>query len=341
MAFSRALLVVLSVVLEGCYLSHGRAPAAGDVGMDGSAPDASLDVGTRRDATLRDIGVSTGVYWTLERRDSRLRIEHALGCRQYEGGRIALTVTAPISTVCEHAGPVDIVGDAGRLATVTAYVWVEHRADPDACLGVMETSQRTFLLPANEGTFTAVSDDGASRVEYRVMAIDDLPCTHAGAHGAACVADCECEDGLACIPDLGDIAECFGGHCGDACNVGADVAGAVYGTHLECDTFEQCRPGSAASECAPIEGVACVDGCPPGSSCDGTDEPSECDWDLRLSGANRHPCGADADCEAGLHCVEHRTGERSCEVPCFTNEMRCPFMHECQRERWVCEWLGE
>lgn len=124
-----------------------------------------------------DAGAREGDYWTLERRSAQLRTARELGCTQYEGGRIALVLTTTIETICEHAGPVEtVVRDDGALS-VTQYLWVQHRVDPDACLGVTAIAERTLVLQANEGTFRAVSDDGGSMAELRIGAIDDLPRT--------------------------------------------------------------------------------------------------------------------------------------------------------------------
>lgn len=335
--------LVLSAALSGCYRSHRLSPAT-------TAPDAGrADAATRdggTDAPTIDAGLRDGDYWTLERRDARLSILHELGCTQHEGGRIALDVTAPLESVCEHEGPVENARASDGTLVVTAFVWVQHRADPAACLGITAISRRTLLLPASEGTFRAVSDDGGSRVEIRVGAIDDLPCSFAGPPDAPCILDCQCQMGLVCIPQLGDFVACDGGHCGDPCNTAGGAVPPVYGRHLECASSEECRTGVAASSdaCQPIEGEPCdpdAASCEPGLSCPRTGAPSECDWEVRLSAATRHVCAGDSDCDPGLYCVEHVGGDRSCEVPCFSNEMRCPPMHECRADRWVCEWIGE
>lgn len=341
----RPCLVALFVSLvPGCYLSHGL----------GDAPPPPSDAGSRLDSGRivprtdggRDAAPRDGDYWTLEVRGARLGIAHELGCTQFEGGRIALVVTTPIETLCEHAGPVGtVVADDGTVV-VTAYVWVEHRGDPSACPMVSDTtSHRTVLLPAHEGWFRARTE-GFSPVELRVGAIDDLPCTFAGSRDAPCRLDCECNDGRVCIPQLGDFVACEGGHCGDPCQPPTYGIPSVYGDHLECDASEQCRSGPALAmfSCQPIEGGGCDPSgaaCGPGLVCPPTGEVTECQWDIALNGANRHSCRGNSECDRGLFCVEHATGERRCEVPCFTNEMGCPFMHVCEADRWVCEWLGE
>lgn len=320
----RAILFGLSLpFFTGCYLSHPAGPRA-DAAVDGPSRDVSADAPRPR-----------GAYWTLERRAARLAIPHALGCDQSEGGRVAVEATVPIESECVHLGPVEVTAAPESLFVITAWVWVEHRDD---CRPVTAIAETTVLLPAHEGTLTAVEELGGTSVEYRVAAIDDLPCTRAGLAGSPCRLDCECAGDLVCIPEVGDFVACDGSVCGDPC-VPAATLEPVYGVHLECSEREECVAVGAAASCRPVTVGCAPSTCGPGLVCPDA-APAQCMWSIELSAAVRHPCETDGDCDAGLHCVQ-AAGARSCEVPCATAEMRCPVMHACTSERWVCEWLGE
>jgi len=284
----------------------------------------------------------------VPRPDAFLAIPHELGCRVHDGGRVAVQVRVPIDSVCDHVGPVEVERADDGTFVVRAFVWREHRLDPGECLGITALEERHLVLEATAGTFRARTESGASEVTVEVAppTPDSPPCSGAGDRDARCIRDCECAGDLVCVPEAGDFVMCDGGRCGEPCDPQDGVNPAVYARHLDCEATSACasRAGLAAPTCDVIDDDGCFrapDACGPGTQCPPTGALSECTWELELRASNRHPCGSDADCDAGLYCVEHADGRRRCDAPCFTPGMRCPVMHECRGPSWVCEWIGE
>jgi len=352
-------LLALAVLASGCYERHGASglapPApvdAGGLGRDAGPPARDADPAPGRDAGPRDPDAGPrrdGDYWELvERPDAFLAIPHELGCRVHDGGRVVVAVRTPVDTVCDHGGPVEAEQADDGTWIIRAYLWRHHRRDPDECLGITAIEERHLVLEAVGGSFRAEVASGSSAVTLDVAppAPDSPPCSGAGAPGARCIRDCECAGDLVCVPEAGDFVMCDGGRCAEPCDPQGGTNPPIYGRHLDCESVEACRTrdGLAAPTCGPITDDGCFRdpaACGPGTLCPPTGVVSECTWELELRGSNRHACGSDADCDPGLYCVEHADDARRCDVPCFTQGMRCPFMHECRRPDWVCEWIGE
>ncbi len=337
----RAWLIIVAVAASGCYRSHGRAPGAdaGPQPVDAGRPprrDGGRDAG-------RDAGLRGGSYWALEPRVAQVSFPHELGCAQVAGGSLAIRVTATIASECEHAGPVEVEERADGTFVVHAFVWVEHRASPGECPGIADQMERIVLVEARGGRARVEDALSGASAEIDVGLVDGGPCGGGGDRGAACIRDCDCRSGLRCVPDLGDFVECFGGRCGDPCNLLGSAVSPVYPRNLDCPpTLDCARTGGASPTCVRTPDLCTEDAqCRDGLECPVRDL-MDCEWSVVLSSTTRHPCAGDDDCDRGMYCVEHAGGERRCDVPCFTNDMRCPAMHACQpRAGWVCEWLGE
>jgi hypothetical protein len=351
-----AALAVLASAAPGCFLFHGldeedpppRIPGPGPipdpVPVDAGAPDSGpppFDAG----------GPRGGDYWTLDPVDAYLVFLNEIGCTTHAGGTAILTVHSYPETECMHAGPVQVARDTDGTYVVSAYAWVRHPgADGEPCRGI--TAQHTRSVPIEttaEGTVRAVDARTGAAVELGIAAAPSIACTGATPRVGSCLLDCECEVGLVCVPTLGDAEECHGGRCGAPCDLQGGTFPAIYDADLDCAADEVCRDagGAAAPTCRRREMPSCdVDeDCTPGMACPVSSSPMECNWSARLDASVRHACWGDADCDPGLHCVERDDGRRTCEVPCFTNDMRCPGMHACglpgAPAPWVCEWIGE
>lgn len=339
--------MALVIGASGCYLAHGRAPGADsgpqprDAGRDARPrpPDAGRDTGPRP----RDAGPRGGSVWTLEPREASVGFPHEVGCTQVSGGSLAIRVSSPLHSECEHAGPVEVEERADGTLVVRAFVWVEHRPSTDACAPLAARTRRTVLVAARGGRARVEDALSGASAELTVPLVEGGPCAGSAERGEECVRDCDCRGAMRCVPDLGDFAECFGGRCGDPCDELGGSAAPVYPRHLDCPFAHECRQeGGASGSCVLSADLCRSDAeCGPGLSCPIRDR-MDCEWSVRLSSSTRRPCDGDDDCEGGMYCVEHAGGARRCEVPCFTNEMRCPLMHACMPSAgWVCEWLGE
>ena len=344
---SAPLLLVVAVAASGCYRSHERGPRAdaGPTRADAGPRriDAGRDAGRDAGPDRGDAATRGGSYWTLEAREAQVSFPHDLGCTQLEGGSLAIRVTATIESECEHGGPVEVTEREDGTFVARALVWVEHPPPPRECLGITDQMERTVLRPARAGIARVEDALGSSRAEIVVPANDGGPCAALAERGAACRRDCDSRDGLLCVPDLGDFAECFGGRCGDPCNALGSAVAPVYPRDLDCPETHACAPGGGASStCVPEPELCDADAdCGDGLACPVADR-MDCRWEVVLSGLTRHACEGDLDCDRGMHCVEHPGGRRTCDVPCFTDEMRCPPMHACNPYAgWICEWIGE
>lgn len=331
---------LLLAALSGCYESYGL---SGGGLVDASLPDAHA-----ADGSAPDAGPAGGRYWRLETRGARLSFLNGLGCTAFAGGTLVATVTVPLASDCEHAGPVEVTASDGGRYLISAQVWVEIRpdGDPTPCIASTESETRHVVLDALEGE-TRVSDStsGSEAVVVVAPAPVGITCVAAGAPDAMCRVDCDCQAGLRCIPELGDAVACFGGRCGAPCDVAGGPRVAVYDADLACPVDQSCvDQGLAGSTCGLRASACTVGACSDGLECFPTPGVgSRCDWTLSLSDVVRHACMQERDCVAGTHCVEHADGARRCEVPCLSNTMECPSMHACQGSAsgWVCEWLGE
>ncbi len=335
------------MLVAGCYRSHELGPADRPIPRD-AGTDLGRDARPPRDLAPPDppdLPLRDGVYWTLEETEPWLSIPHELGCIVHEGGRITVEVGYAIDTQCDHAGPVTVDRAGGGTYVVRAFYWRRHDPDPEACSGITWAEERHLVVEApDEGTYRFETATGGAVASVAVMR-DSADCA-GGGEGAPCVVDCQCAGDLVCVPGVGDFVECHGGRCQRPCDLPNAPEGTVYAPHLDCPPTHACSSASglAAPTCAPLAGDGCAEvpsHCGPGTGCPPIGVISECSWQIELNARVRHPCGSDADCGEGLHCVEHETGERSCEIPCFTHRMACPPMHACSPTRWVCEWLGE
>ncbi len=299
------------------------------------------DAGTR-DAAVRDGGVGAGPHFTLEPADVDFFLTFQR-CSATAGGPLILNAMVHYFSSCDSPAPIfTSVDAASRTITVTPHVWREHRDDCRA-VGAAFVPRDVRVDGLTEGTWTVVHPRG--RFDVNVGARPPAACTGLipSGLGGACFADCDCERGLSCTPQRGDIA------CSSTCQAPCEVASAPdqRGPGLECALGSTCGTD-------PNWGDSCrtrvLDECGPGAPCpagmrcisDTGDATSYCDWDIELSSANRIACTSGADCAAGLDCVEHAGGTRRCEVRCATRTMTCPGRapHACNY-RGICEWLGE
>lgn len=318
---------------------------------DASARDAFprdvgfADAAVRPDGGLVDAGMRTGRYWTLEERPQQTQL-YPRNLMRFPVGTAFVDVAQYPYNICEHAGPaiIEITGD--HQAHVRAWFWIEHPPDPNRdCPGITDQVRRTIpvvLTPAGTWAIFGPQPDNILRIEmYNIIDCAGTPTN--------CEAGCDCSATESCVyneqgrPSL----------CGVPCNpIDTGCCGSARPFRdLECPAFEECRarPGEMSARCIPRQMDACGnDGdCPPGMRCPASDAPRTCVWGVALSGAARHVCSDDADCESGLVCVEGSGGSRSCDVPCFTAKMACPAQHSCQqiglftRSSWICEWDGE
>lgn len=249
-----------------------------------------------------------------------------------------------INHTCEYGGPIEVTRTPDETFLVEAYVWVQHPVDEArGCFGVASLSTRTVQIVVASETYTVSEELGGHRVTFTIPERDGPPCTESGREGAACERNCDCQFGLFCVPALGDFVECFGGQCRRPCDIPASDRPPVYSFDFDCQENEECLDVGLARPVCQSRGDDCTeDECGPGTLCRPGGIASSCSWETELNGMTRHVCRSDSDCEEpGTYCVQHPSGERRCEVPCFTSGQRCPFMHLCGPERWVCEWLGE
>jgi hypothetical protein len=312
------------------------------IGLDGGGLE---DMGSRADAgaspdaePIEDARVvSPADYWTLERTEAYLEVRASFNSGLTPYLRV---ITHPMH-VCEHGGPVQVHRAGGGTFVVESFVWVQHLAPPGEgpCGPVADEVIRDVPLPmVGPGTYEAFDSASGRRVRFEVV---DAPAC--GGSGDECKADCECSDGMECLAGVAGAL----GRCGFPCTL-VDT-GCCSPTppdpNLECppEMFCVADPDHASGHCEPHRSDPCTSDseCPRGMRCPVTDVPRGCVWEVELNASERHPCETSVECSAGLVCVE-RNGMRSCEVPCFTNEMRCPPMHACSSDRgFICEWLGE
>lgn len=306
--------------------------------MDARAPDAWS---TESGPPLGD-----GVFWRLEERPASLRFPSApVGCATHEGGTAVVEVVVSVETDCERDGPVSWTRSPDGSIAIRAHVWVEvHPGDADACPPIAAIGTRHVQVPATEGELVVVDEVGGTSASSTIGRPPLGSCRGDVFPGESCIRDCDCDHGLRCIPALGEFSVCSGGRCARACDPIGDSTGPVYERDLACGPNETCDTvlRLASPTCRPRE-VGCADECVPGMSCPPIGIASRCAWNVELSPVTRVPCASEADCVAGLHCVEHMDGARRCEIPCFVDEMECPPMHVCDRRdpRWVCERIGE
>ena len=306
-------------------------------GFDASVDAARVDAGP--DAMLRD-----GVHWRLERRSAAyLRIPNETGCFTVEGGLAVIEVGLGINHTCEYGGPVQVTRTPDESFVVESFVWVRHPVTEElGCFGVAALETRTVQIVVASETYTVREDLGGHSLTFTIPERDGPPCAESGGEGAACQRNCDCQFGLFCVPALGDFVECYGGQCRRACDIPSSDRPPIYSFDFDCLENESCEHvGLARPVCASRSDDCTPDECGAGTRCTPGGIASSCRWEIELDSAVRHPCGSDADCETpGTYCVEHASGERRCEVPCFTQRQRCPRGHLCDAS-WVCEWVGE
>jgi hypothetical protein len=214
-----------------------------------------------------------------------------------------------------------------EYVAITATVW---RAGPD-CTDPEIVSRLITIKFLYPGSWKIVTEHGVVTVPVAA------PPTTGGcglAPPTACERDCDCAYPAVCLSGVGVqrcaapceySRECLGdGRCGDEDGVSG-----------------VCRPGLAECD-ATIP-------CPDGFACEG----GACAPTFTLSGATRHACDDDDDCDAPLRCVAHFVGgpdpwRKQCDVVCPTaNNGWCDGAHTCS---WfgtvdyndgVCGWVGD
>jgi hypothetical protein len=293
----------------------GGGSGGSSAGSGGSSTGSGGSAGAGPDGGTR--------YWTLERWNVELS---AYGCPYGEGQTAFIWAEASIDSSCEHPGPIVARSDAAtHQISVEAFIWVEH--------GVDCTAIDSFMLRAvpigrlTEGSWTLT---GANPLTIEIGgAPPPNVCTDPGQAGSTCFVDCDCENGLVCLDSPASCSR----SCGEPCT-----------DHGDCDPGEQCD-----ASCEPRTDDACRNNadCGAGKGCLVPESgPAICDWSITVDQAARKPCLEESECAAGLHCV-YTAGTGHCEVPCSTDTMRCPPLHECVSDatatpsHWVCEFIGE
>jgi hypothetical protein len=302
------------VLLAACEL-HGHRRASSDGGPAPGAPDAASFADALPPAPA-------GCAW------KRTSV-NVLGGTLLETRPVTVGRAARIRIDVEQC-PGDIAGATGygwtlenEYLVIDASVW---RAGPD-CDEPEVVTRDVAVDFAYEGTWTFLTEE---------ITVGPTP---GGACGSdpvsACERDCDCPDGERCLSGAGDVhrcaqpcelsRECGGdGRCGD----GDGLTGVCLREVDECD-------GDHA--------------CPAGFACDG----GGCQPTFTLSGATRHDCDCDDDCDTGMRCVEHPPTvdsgvTRRCEALCLTpSDVWCQGPHTCNAQAsieydfGVCAWVGD
>jgi hypothetical protein len=298
-------------------------------------PRDAGDIGPRRDGGFsRDAGPRPAAdHWTLEPKEAQVVVVDTFTELVTAWARVEIYP----SDVCDHGGPVEVELTA-RGFMIRAFSWVRHPVRPEEdCPPIADQVIRHVALPETPpGVYEVFEPISGSSAELRIEAAPSVECN---TPGNTCVADCQCSADDACIPGTN--------LCARPCT--AVVSGCCGEIHpdrdLECEPTMACVGSfewTAVGRCAPHDDDGCEGRpCPPGMICPPSGVATSCIWSVELSGAVRHPCTSSSECAAGLVCVQHENARR-CEIPCFTNDMRCPRMHACDAAAgWVCEWLGE
>lgn len=294
-----------AAVASGCCASHAPERDAG----------GEPDVGT------------PPIFWRLESRSIVIRAAgdpYTSYCFA-EGQTAFVEATVTLSPDCEHAGPVNVVVDApGRLVQLSANVWIEYGAPCVAA--AVDVDRSVAIAGLTSGLWDVVDTVGGGRIVVNVAGPPPpVTCTSPGAEGATCAVDCDCSNGVPCVSSYGPRA----------CNA---LCARSCVEDLDCLPGETCAASYhdryAGSLCSVTSGsgqCATDMNCPAGFGCFVSPVDWQyCDWTLALSASARHGCETESECNAGLHCVQHADGARTCEIPCWSDAMRCPSGYGCE-----------
>ncbi len=321
-------------------------PDAGpEPGPDASGkprPDAggwSPDAGGRPDAGPKpgwDAGTCTeAASWKLVPRavDAvRLAAEGFATPRQ--GSSVTLEVDVQLLSGCEEVAGIDVElmpGDATDFVTLSAFAWVQYDG---ACEPVAPVVTTGATVPGRgQGNLRVVVADGHApggglRLTYEVAhcSTGGCWCSPGAPPGdvqelGACDTDCDCSEGLSCLPALGPTGALW--TCKRPCS-----------RHTDCPD-SGCSMDSFGSPwiCGGHDACPVPEDCPAGFSCVIRDSPSYCE-DQRQA-PTKAPCLCDAECPPGQRCVRALDGAPTCEIPC-ADDQDCPFDWMVCGTPWIC-----
>jgi hypothetical protein len=247
-------------------------------------------------------------------------------CLSRFGATDRLRVQVQLTSACEFLGRVDVVnhpGDATDFVELAAWAWAPVGLD---CPPSAPLVPWIVTIPGRQqGNLRVVVADrhspgGALRLEYgrdtcsgipECMCYGDVP-PGTTPEGGACVTDCSCAEGLACIGYFGvggPLFQCLI-PCNDLLDCARDrvcVGPVLDGPGWVCESGSQC---DADADCP--AGFVCEFGTPWGGTC----------RDLRPV-PSIEECSCDEECPAGFRCVVALRERPVCEVPCL-RDVDCP-----------------
>lgn len=311
-------LIAAVVLLAGCdFYQHKNSPHA-DAGT--SAPDASSD-----DACAS---------WTLE--TAAASALEMMDEPPYETGRSArVMVTTELGECQERAMPVVDLDVASMTVAIRLAVWQQIEGD---CGPAEGTIRRPVVISVPDAGTWNISVDGAEPLSVKFEPGAAGQCRTGGTD---CRRDCDCDPGEVCLRATG-LGGPFTG-CVRACELDRDCGGDGLCADVADSFARSCATGDECEQSGERT-------CPDGYSCDL--DSASCTPGFALSQEARGPCGCDADCADGLHCVRGRPDQEAhCEVTCPTGGPWCEGAHVCGPASQdasgvattdsVCVWLGE
>jgi hypothetical protein len=262
-------------------------------------------------------------------------------CTAADGATAVVNATVHVYSSCLTPGPVFVEVDrTARTVTLSPFMWSEvGRSDCQPAGAAYIRDVAIHGLTEGEWTVTGITEP------LRVGPRSPAACTGTRLEqGESCLGDCDCQTGLSCIATRGDAT------CNMRCERPCEPSG-FGGLDLSCGIGAVCTvdPNVGAVCRTQTTDYCPATTCPVGTSCHGDtgDFASYCDWDVTLGSAARHVCTTNEDCGAGLDCVQHAGGARTCEIRCTSTDMRCPGPHACDpaatidERTGVCGWIGD
>lgn len=306
--------------LLGCVVLLG---ACGDNLRGSPADDAStIDSVTDADGACGQWAVSPAPA-------SNLRLFDPAPIGATRTLRVAFDV---VLSACDELGAVRIVN--APLATQITITPFRVRQIAGTCQGTPRTVMRVAEVHvATAGTKTITLD--ATPAQTLTVTVGAGPNPACRTQRTTCLADCDCDEavGERCLGVMQGTTpttmcarpceldrDCGGTRCADP-----NVPGALPFTCTSAPECDATRPCSA--------GFACMSGA--------------CTPSFTLNPTTRHACACDAECAAGMRCVDAAGDEpATCEAVCHSNGAWCDQgPHTClgavDADFSVCGWIGE
>ncbi len=271
---------------------------------------------------------STGTFWIAEERPVRLRLLFPAALQTGQG--IFLIASVTLEQSCEYPGPLLAARGvpAGAPEQFRARIWRQLGASCEPAHSVVE--QPLHIPTRSSGTLRFDSGDGHV-IAVKVSGKPRDGALHHDAGSRPCRFDDDCWPTDVCVPRKGDPT-------------GPGVCGEICGDRLDCWSGNCDMKRGIVGICKdPIAACDQHHSCSWGQVCKRRGGVSWCQWPTELSGASRHDCRSDRECDPGLKCFKQAADTASggrCQMLCSSGVMACTNGHECAGEG-ICEWLGE